>query len=416
MRKIKPVGFTNRKFARVMLPVVMAAAVFARQGSASPATADDAPVRAEIQTIAKLLPQLPDRAPALFQLAHDYAQLGDLKKGMQLLQQCISLHEGFDPETDPAFARVKEQAGFKSLIEQVHRDFSPVHHARFAFTVPENDYLPEGLAVDPRQHFFYLGSLNRKMIIRITRAGAASDFVPSGRDDLQSICGIKVDPQNEDVWANTCPDSGKGAELVHVDLAGKLLERFHQSTPGPHLLNDLVLRNSDEIYVTDSLSHQALRFSRKSHAFAALPLSRPLYYPNGIALSADGHQLYVADAFGVLQYDVPRQKAREVQAGAANTISGFDGLYWYRGTLLGIQNSLGMSRVAQFRLSPDGSRVTATKILEYRSDYVELPTTGAIDGSNFYFMSNTQVDNWKNDKILDPSKLARVRIAVIPLD
>jgi hypothetical protein len=46
---------------------------------------------------------------------------------------------------------------------------------------------------------------------------------------------------------------------------------------------------------------------------------------------------------------------------------------------------------------------------------VELPTTGAIDGSKFYFMANTQIDNWNEGRIVDPNKLAPIRVAVIQL-
>jgi DNA-binding beta-propeller fold protein YncE len=396
--------------------LLIATRTFPQQSSAPSERPDSGPLRDEIQTIEKLLSRLPDRAPALFVLAHDYASLGDLRKGMSLLQECAALHEGFNPEGDPAFARLKDDPEFRALVEQLRREFPQVQRARLAFTVPQPDLIPEGLAVNPTKHFFYMGSLSRKKIVKISPTGVVSDFVPAGRYEVQSICGIKVDSHDEDVWANTCPDSGKGAELLRFNSAGKLLERFSQTTAGPHLFNDLVLRNRDEIYLTDSLAHQALRFDRRTHAFTALLFPRPLYYPNGIALSGDGNLLYVADAFGVLQYDLRSQKSREVEPGPSNTVSGFDGLYWYRGSLIGIQNSMGLPRAVRFQLSRDGSRVTATTILEYRSPNVELPTTGAIDGDNFYFMSNTQIDNWKNEQIVDAAKLTAVRMAVIHLD
>jgi hypothetical protein len=60
--------------------------------------------------------------------------------------------------------------------------------------------------------------------------------------------------------------------------------------------------------------------------------------------------------------------------------------------------------------------VTKATVLEYRSNFTELPTTVAIDGSDFYFMANTQVDHWKDEKIVDPEKLAPVRVAVVHLD
>jgi hypothetical protein len=53
--------------------------------------------------------------------------------------------------------------------------------------------------------------------------------------------------------------------------------------------------------------------------------------------------------------------------------------------------------------------------LEYRTEFAQMPTTGAIEGSSFYFMTNTQVDNWKDGKIVDPRKLTPVRVAVISL-
>lgn len=55
-------------------------------------------------------------------------------------------------------------------------------------------------------------------------------------------------------------------------------------------------------------------------------------------------------------------------------------------------------------------------MLESRSPLSELPTTGAIKGSDFYFIANSQIDNMNNhDKVLDPTRLARVRIAVVHL-
>jgi hypothetical protein len=46
---------------------------------------------------------------------------------------------------------------------------------------------------------------------------------------------------------------------------------------------------------------------------------------------------------------------------------------------------------------------------------VTLPVTGTIVGSKFYFMSNTRVDNFKAEKILDSAKLAPVQISVVEL-
>lgn len=362
-----------------------------------------------------MLAKLPDRGAALFLLAHDYAHLGNLEKASALIKECISLDEGFDPEGDAEFRPWKDNPEFRRLIERVHRRYPAVHRAQVAFTVSETALIPEGLAVNSRTGDLYMGSISLPRVVRITKNGGVSDFVRAGEYDLGPVCGIKVDPVDNSLWVNVCPGNGVGAELVHFDSAGKLLERFPPSTSGQHLFNDLVLRNDREVYLTDSLANRAYRFDRRSHTFAELAFPRAIYYPNGIALSADGNLLYVADAFGILQVDLRNNSAKEVDSGPSNTVSGADGLYWYRNTLVAVQNSLGFSRIAQFRLSPDGLKVTATTILEYRSPLVTLPTTGAINGSKFYFMSNTQIDNFKDGKIVDPAKLEPVRISVVEL-
>jgi hypothetical protein len=46
---------------------------------------------------------------------------------------------------------------------------------------------------------------------------------------------------------------------------------------------------------------------------------------------------------------------------------------------------------------------------------VRNPTTGAILNDNFYFMANTGIENLDDGRIIDPSKLEPLRIAVLPL-
>jgi sugar lactone lactonase YvrE len=385
----------------------------ANSGAIPPA--DAAEVKHEIRLVEALTPKVPDRGAVLFLLAQDYAHLGDLDKALSLLRECVALDEGFDPEGDAAFGSLAANAGFRKLIEEVHQRYPTVQRGKVALTVAEKEFFPEGLAAD-QAGALYMGSMNLRKIVKIESDGHISDFVRAGRYDLSPICGLKVDPAGEGLWANTCSDDGVGAQLLHFSRAGELMERFTPPASGQHLFNDLVLRGAKEIYLTDSLANRAYRFDRRSHTFSELRTSRPIYYPNGIALSEDGNLLYIADAFGILQLNLRENLCREVIPGPSNTVSGADGLYWYRNSLIAIQNSFGTPRVAQFHLSRDGVRVTKTAVLEYRSPLITLPTTGAIVGPLFYFMSNTGLDNFKSGKIVDRTRLEPVRIAVLELE
>ena len=102
--------------------------------------------------------------------------------------------------------------------------------------------------------------------------------------------------------------------------------------------------------------------------------------------------------------------------GKHNTLAGIDGLYWHKGSLVGVQYGNGPYRVARWKLSPDGLRVTSSEVLEYRTPLISFPTTGTITRGNFYFIANTGIANYKDGKVVDSSKLEPINIAVVPLD
>jgi len=376
--------------------------------------ADAAEVRAQISAVEKLKSVVADRGAVLYFLSTAKQHLGETLEALSLLKKCLALREGFDPSGSPAFRGLKGMKEFDDLVDSVHRDFPPVGRARLAFVTEEKDLIPEGLAYDPKQNALYLGSLNRRKIVRIDADGRVSDFVPADRYGFLPILGIRMDPTDASIWADSFEDAGR-TELLHFDSAGKLLDRFAPNDHAKHGFNDLIVRKNGDVFTTDSLANQVFRLDPKSRAFVPLKIYRDLFYPNGIALADDDRSLYVADAVGIVRIDLASNSSGEVDPGPRSTLAGADGLYWWKDNLIAVQNGIGSPRVAAFKLSPDGSRVTQTKVLENRTQFTTLPTTGAIRGNLFYFIANSQIDNLNDDKIMDVTALAPVRIAVVPL-
>ena len=245
--------------------------------------ADAAEVREQIAIIEKVQPLVPDRGAVLYFLSTAKQHLGETREALSLLKECLALREGFDPSGDPAFLGLKGTKEFDELVEKVHRDFPPVAAARLAFVTEEKDLIPEGLAYDEKQNFYYVSSLNRKKIVKIDSEGRASDFVPADRYSLLPVLGIRLDPVDGTVWVDTFEDPGR-TELLHFDSAGKLLGRYAPKDSAKHGFNDLVLRRNGEVITTDSLNNQVLRFDSAFEAFTPLRAHRTLFYPNGIAL------------------------------------------------------------------------------------------------------------------------------------
>jgi sugar lactone lactonase YvrE len=400
----------SSRFARV------SPATTEQSAPATTAPPPDEGLRSLIRSVENTLRLVPDRGAALFFLARLYTRVGEFPKAMALLKQCVALDQGFDPAAHRRLEPLKDNPEFQKLAEQVHRANLPVHHARVAFTVADKDLFPEGLAADAEKNLFYMGSMHRKKIVSITTSGAVSDFVPEDRYDLMPVGGVHVDPSDHSVWAATDPGEKNRSEIVHFDAHGELLERYTAPGEGTHDLNDLVLRGTQEIFVTDTDANLVFRFDRKSHSFTTLKFPRPIFYPNGIVVSDDDSLLYVGDMLGVIVVDLRTGSAQDVVPDIHDTLSGIDGLYWYKGALVGVQYGTGAFRVMRWHLAKDGRKVAASEVLERGTELVKNPTTGAIFEGKFYFMANTGIQNLEHDKIVDESKLEPVQIAVVALD
>ncbi|MGB6884292.1 MAG: hypothetical protein WBE10_09620 [Candidatus Acidiferrum sp.] len=376
--------------------------------------ADAQQIREQIAAVQKLQSILPDRGAPLYFLAVSGEHLRETLEPLALLKECLALQEGFDPSGDPAFLEFKESKEFSSLIDDVHTDFPATFHAREAFRTIEKDLVPEGLAYDAQRNVFYMGSLNRRKIIEIGRDRQISDFVPAERYGLLPVRGIKVNPADDTLWADSSSETGK-SEFLHFDGTGKLLGRFALEVAGKHGFHDLVIRKNGEVITTDNLANALFRFDPSAHTFKTILVHRRLFYPSGIALGGDDNTLYVADSLGVLKIDLGSGESRDVDPGPRSTLAGIDGLYWHAGNLIGVQTGIGTPRVAAFHLSSDGLRVTRTTVLESRTRFCILPTTGAIVGSDFFFIANSQLDNMNDGKVMDVTRLGAVRVGVLRL-
>ncbi|MGF7178991.1 hypothetical protein [Tunturiibacter psychrotolerans] len=185
-----------------------------------------------------------------------------------------------------------------------------------------------------------MSSLNRRKIVSISRTGIASDFVPESRYSLLPILGIRPDPDTGTVWAASWAEETNKSELLHFNGSGTLLGRFTPTGTREHGFNDLVRGGHGDILLTDSVSNEVFRFDPVSHTFQSLKVNRGLSAPNGIAISPDLKRLYVADDFGIVLVDLQIGSSSDLNAGPHCTVAGIDGLYWWKGNLVAVQNAI----------------------------------------------------------------------------
>lgn len=367
---------------------------------------------AQQQQFKKLLSNPGDHAAVRFAMALSYAKIGNLQQALASLEQALVGTPWLDPATEPDFRALQSCEPFHKLVQRVEKKYPPRTTGETIFTVHQKDLIPEGLTVDSSSGTFYLSSIYHRKIVKIARDGTVTDFVAEGQDGLLSVLGIHVDPADHSIWAAS--ERAGSAALFHFDAAGHIRSSFAPKDPGKHLFNDLVITPSHDVYVTDSENGSVYELAHGSRDLVRIGLGGRIY-PNGIALSADAKFLYVAHAFGIARIDIGTGNISELDAPDGISLAQVDGLYYWRGNLIAIQNGFGPNRIVQLRLTTDGRTVSSGKLLEFRSANLELPTTGTIYNGWFYYIANSQIDHQQDGKLKEPERLRAVRIARLRL-
>jgi len=355
--------------------------------------------REQIKRYEALLNTSPDQGEVLYRLARERALAGDTPGALDALDKAIATGLDFDIDAESAFRPLHNEAKFMALLDRALDQRLVVRRSTEAFHVAEKDLIPEGLAHDPATGAFFLGSLHKRKVVRVGADGQARDFTTSGQDGLWQVLGMKVDARRQ-LWVVTSAGEeagnlqGTSAVLVYDLATGTLARRYgmHNVTAG-HFFNDLALAADGRAFVTDSRSGGVWRIDPGRDGFTPLVKSFTFDYPNGIALSTDERRLYVADNVkGISIVDPSSGDVRPLPHPDNVSLYGIDGLYAYGPDLIGVQNGAGTERVVRYRLDPGGTRVVGLEVLESRNPVFEIPTTGVVVGTDFYYIANSRLD------------------------
>jgi hypothetical protein len=94
-------------------------------------------------------------------------------------------------------------------------------------------------------------------------------------------------------------------------------------------------------------------------------------------------------------------------------LGGIDGLYYYDGCLVIIENGMVPQRVMRLKLSADGRGVVAAMPLDVAQPAFSTPTLGAVAGNDLYLIANSQKGLYdklgvlKNPDALQPTRIFR---------
>jgi len=283
--------------------------------------------------------------------------------------------------------------------------------SQVAFTIGEEDLIPEGIAHDSRTGTFYVGSTYKRKIVSIDRKGVVRDFTGEAQEELLGVLGMKVDTKRRLLWAISSNAGGgmpgKGLDkdclgcsaVFKYDLGtGRLIKKYVlKNKPNAHFLNDLTINARGDAFITDTHTGDIYLISRgKDELELFLSLGQRVF-PNGIDLSDDEKSLFVAVTGGIRVIDLPDKRSRTLrmpeEVRAAEVI---DGLYFFKGSLVAVQPFESQKKVVRYYLDRDANAVIKSEVIEPEHPQLKQPTTGVIVGKDFYYIANSQLQFFRS--------------------
>lgn len=370
-----------------------------------PARAQEDPeaARRMIAAIEELLKQRPNDPTLWFFLSRGRAELSDRDGATAAMQKVDELGHGFLPARELGFERVWSHVPFQEVRSRMEAKLPRLDFAPTAFTLEDRRIIPEGIAYDSHARRFYLGSIAQNRILRIEADGAMSEFA-GAEAKLDAVLGLALDAPRRILYAVSTSALTREGErnrrnaVVAFDVdTRRLVSRY--DVPGAQQLNDVAIAPGGRVYASDSASGAIFEIAVKGPG-----PTRELVPPgrvrgsNGLAVSPDGKQLFVAHSTGLAVVDIATGDAKRVNNPTGENLAAIDGLYEWQGQLIGVQNLTTPGRVIVVSLSKNGSTVEQVRtLLSHHHNALDEPTTGAIGREGFYLLAATGVSRFNRD-------------------
>ena len=374
----------------------------------------------------------PQHPTLMYNLAKSLSRSGRVEEALIWLKKAVEAKGSatYAAPEDESFLEIKNRPAFREILRDIEELKRPVGGSKTAFKIPQRDLLPEGLAFDPTHGRLFLGSTYRRKIISIDQAGRITDFVGEKQYGLLCVLGLTVDPERGILWAcSNHIESGEDplldqesvtdrlSALFAIDLGnGELIRRYRLSDAPhrDHLMNDLVVSFSGDVFVTDSEYGAVYRLPSGGDQLELFFQSDSLHYPNGIALSNNQKILFIAHGSGILRFDLGNNQHEPLANPKGFNWAMIDGLTFHQNTL--IAHLLSANRIVRYRLDGHLHEITGMETLEANHPLFGFPTTGDVGGGVYYYIADCQLSKIRADGTLPPiSELEETTILKVSL-
>lgn len=373
-------------------------------------------------TLKHLTTLMPNSGELKYQLAVAYAQQDKKTEAYDLLIRMQMLGFAYDISKDERFKKMRETKVWDYIVANLNANKAPFGEGKVAFKLPVQDALFESIAYDEKRKQFLVGSAREGKIYLATAAGKLSEFIqPDDTNSLLSVYDLGIDTKNDLLYVASTgavqfkgfkqEDFGKAAVLKFQLSTGKFLNKYPIKEEGSHILSSLTVSKGGQVFAADGVRNEIYKLDT---AGLELLLRNPnLTSIRGMTVSDDGKTLYFADyALGLFGIDLTKSLGFDVRYSTENMVlGGIDGLYYYDGHLVVIENGMVPQRIMRLKLTADGRAIEGGMPLDVANAAFKLPTFGTVVDNNLYFIANSQKGLYDKYGVLkDKSQLQPIEI------
>lgn len=355
-----------------------------------------------IWTLRRITELMPNSGDLRLQLAVAYAKNDDKTNAYDTLIRMQMQGFAYDIAKDPRFEPVHGTKVWDYLVANLQVNGKQFGEGKTAFELAKGDHLYDALAWDAKRGKLLVGGAREGRIQLVDATGTLSDFIAADANNgLLGIDALAVDAARGRLYvANSATVIYKGfnadnagkSGISEFDLAsGKFVKNYtFAKNTGAHRLTSLVVGKDGQVYAADGSRKQV--FKLDGGALKEIVNNPKLTYISALALSGDGHTLYMADfALGVFGFDLAKGQAFEPRYNSSNLVlGGIVGMYWFDGTLAIVENGMVPKRVMRLQLSADGRSIEGAMPLDAaQPSFVELGS-GTVAGDKLYFFTNRE--------------------------
>ena len=325
------------------------------------------------------------------------ALTGRNKEAVESLEQAIAIDNRFDLQVEE-LQPLRSLPEFQTLLKTQQEFMKPFVTSDTALVIPNLDSHFESLAYDPFSQSFFLGSINKRKVIKVNAAGEVADFINKEDLGMSSVFGIRIDPNRNILWVCSSPmpemenyDSTLHSVVFKFDLnTAELLDKY-EDRENSSIFGDLLIGPEGKVYVSDSKNNKILIVNENTKKLETFFESEEFWNIQGISVSSDGIFMLVSDYIkGPFHLNIVDKKLTKMTSSMKQSLKGIDGLLLHDGSFIGIQNGVNPFRTVRYFLSSDHTSIVDSQIIDWMHPAFGEPTMGQIVNGTLYYLANSQ--------------------------